>query len=198
MPISDTADGGRAMTVAVLPGLLAALVGAIAGWGIGLLLARLRRGAVLPAGSAELAAGVVTGVGVAASWPGSLTILVVWTGLLGVALGAVDLLHHRLPDALTVPAVPASGSWVVLTALLFPGSGSVLTALLVAVAATGSFWLLAALAPRAMGLGDVKLIPSLALMTGYVSVASFVLALLIAAVLGAALSLAGLAARRLR
>lgn len=185
------------MTVAVLPGVLAAAVGVGAGWGIRVLLGRLRRGTVLRPGVPEVAAGAVTGVGVAVSWPGPLTLLVIWAGLLGVALGAVDLRHHRLPDALTLPAVPITVALVVLTALAFPGSGSLPTALVVTVAGTGLFWLLAALAPRAMGLGDVKLLPSLAMMTGYVSAASFLLALLIAFTLGALLSLAGLATRRL-
>ena len=60
---------------------------------------------------------------------------------------------------------------------------------------TGLFWALAALAPRAMGRGDVKLVPSLALMTGYVSVAAAVLAVAIAFVLGALVALLGLAVR---
>jgi leader peptidase (prepilin peptidase)/N-methyltransferase len=185
------------MAVAIVPGLLAVVLGIAAGWGIRLLLGRLRRGAVLRPGAAELAAGAITGVGVAVSWPGPLTILVVWTGLLGVALGAVDLLHHRLPDALTLPAVPVSGVLVVVTAVVFPGSGSLVRALIVAVAGTGLLALIAAVAPRAMGRGDVKLIGSLAAMTGYVSAPSFVLALLIAVTLGALMSLLGLALRRL-
>jgi leader peptidase (prepilin peptidase)/N-methyltransferase len=48
-----------------------------------------------------------------------------------------------------------------------------------------------------MGLGDVKLLPSLALMTGYLSVAAALLALAIAFLLGALVSLAGLALRRM-
>jgi leader peptidase (prepilin peptidase)/N-methyltransferase len=48
-----------------------------------------------------------------------------------------------------------------------------------------------------MGLGDVKLLPSLALLTGYLSVATAVLAVLIAFVLGAMVALIGLALRKL-
>ena len=48
-----------------------------------------------------------------------------------------------------------------------------------------------------MGLGDVKLVPSLALMTGYVSVASGVLAVVIAFVLGALVAVLGMVSRRL-
>ena len=57
----------------MLPGLIAAVVGAGAGYGIRLLLAALRRGAVLRAGVPEIATAAVTGVGVAVSWPGPLT-----------------------------------------------------------------------------------------------------------------------------
>lgn len=186
------------MTVAVLPGMLGVVAGAGAGYGIRLLLARLRRGAVLRRGRPELAAAALTGLGVAVSWPGPLTILVVWAGLLSVALGAVDLVHHRLPDALTLPAVPISAVLIGVTALMYPGSGSLLGALVVAVVGTAAFWLLAAIAPRAMGMGDVKLVPSLALLAGYPSAASFVLAVVLAFVLGALVSMLGLLTRRLR
>ncbi len=60
-----------------------------------------------------------------------------------------------------------------------------------------AFWALSALAPRAMGLGDVKLVPSLALMTGYVSVATGLLAVVIAFVLGALVAMVGMLFRRL-
>ena len=83
------------------------------------------------------------------------------------------------------------------TGLLAPGSGSLVTAVVAAVVVTAVFWAVAALAPRAMGLGDVKLVPSLALMSGYVSVGAVLWWLMIAFVLGAVVSLAGLATRRL-
>ena len=97
------------MGAGVLPGLVGALVGALAGWGIRLLLASLRRGAVLRPGVPEIASALLTGVGVGLIWPSPLVALVVWAGLLAVALGAVDLVHHRLPDALTLPAIPHHG-----------------------------------------------------------------------------------------
>jgi len=185
------------MGAGVLPGLLGALVGAFAGWGIRLLLASLRRGAVLQPGVLELAAAVLTGAGLALTWPDPLAAMVVWAGLLAVALGAVDLVHHRLPDALTLPAIPLTAAVITGVELAAPGTGSPGTAVLVAIVGTGLFWALSALAPPAMGLGDVKLLPSLALMTGYLSVAAALLALAIAFLLGALVSLAGLALRRM-
>lgn len=181
----------------VLPGLVGALAGALAGWGIRLLLARLRRGATFRVGVLELATAVITGIGVALAWPGPLVALVVWAGLLGVALGAVDLAHHRLPDALTLPAIPMTAVLIAGVELARPGTGNPVTAIVVAVIGTGLFWGLSALAPRAMGLGDVKLVPSLALMTGYLSVGTALLAVVIAFVLGALVALVGLAVRRL-
>jgi leader peptidase (prepilin peptidase)/N-methyltransferase len=180
-----------------LPALVGLAVGAAAGWGIRLLLARLRRGVVVRTGILELASALVTGVGVALSWPGPLVALVVWAGVLGVGLGAVDLVHHRLPDALTLPAVPITLLLVGITELAAPAAGSVITALVVAVVVGAAFWALSALAPRSMGLGDVKLVPSLALMTGYVSVATGLLAVVIAFVLGALVAMVGMLSRRL-
>jgi len=176
---------------------LGAAAGAFAGWGIRLLLASLRRGVAMRPGVLELAAALVTSAGVALGGPTSLLPLVIWTGLLGVALGAVDLAAHRLPDALTLPAIPITVLVVAGTEIASPGTGSIIRALVVAAALTGAFWALAAVAPRAMGLGDVKLVPSLALMTGYVSIPVSLLAVVIAFVLGALVALLGLLFRRL-
>ena len=180
-----------------LPALVGAVGGAAAGWGIRLLLARLRRGVVVRPRLLEAAAALVTGAGVALSWPGPLIAMVVWAGLLGVGLGAVDLVHHRLPDALTLPSIPISLLLIGITEFAAPATGSVIIAVIVAGVLGGAFWALSAISPRAMGLGDVKLVPSLALMTGYVSVAAGVLAVLIAFVLGAVVALLGLLIRRL-
>lgn len=183
--------------IAWLPALIGLAAGAVAGWGIRLLLARLRRGVVIRVGILELAAALLTGVGVGLSWPSALVAVVVWAGLLAVALGAVDLVHHRLPDALTLPAIPISAILVGATELAAPATGSVIGALAVAAVIGGAFWALSALLPRAMGLGDVKLVPSLTMMTGYVSVASGVLAVVIAFVLGALVAALGMGSRRL-
>jgi leader peptidase (prepilin peptidase)/N-methyltransferase len=180
-----------------LPALIGAAVGIAMGWGLRLLLARVPRGAVLRGGTIEIATAVITGLGTGFSWPGPNLALVTWAGLLGVSLGAVDLVHHRLPDSLTLPAIPISAAVVIGTELVAPGTGILLVAAGCALAATGLFWAMAALAPRAMGLGDVKLIPSLALLTGYLSVATTVLAVLLAFVLGAVVALVGMLLRRL-
>ena len=175
----------------------AVAVGAAAGWLIRLRLATLRRGVVLRAGIPEAASAALAGAGVALSWPAPGTAMVLWAGLLAVALGAVDIVHHRLPDALTVPAIPITLLLVAATESAAPDTGSVLRAVVVAAGLGGLFWALAALAPRAMGLGDAKLMPSLALLTGFVSVAAAVLAVVVAFLLGAVAALLGLLLRRL-
>src|SRR3954447_24049977 len=107
--------------------VVAVLAGAVAGWGIRLLLARLRRGVVLPRGVAETAAAVVSGMGAAVAWGEPTIGLVLLAGLLMVSLGPVDILRHRLPDAITLVALPVSALTVGVTRLLAPTSGSVLT-----------------------------------------------------------------------
>ena len=180
---------------------LGALVGALAGGAGRVLLGRLRRGVAVRPPLLEVAAGLVTAAGVALAWPTVIVVLVVWAGLLMVILGAVDIAAHRLPDALTLPALPVTAALVLLTGLLSRPRGglpaALLTALVAAVVVTGIFAAAAALAPRAMGWGDVKLVPSLALLTGFVSVGAVLWWVMIAFGLGAVVSLAGLATRRL-
>jgi leader peptidase (prepilin peptidase)/N-methyltransferase len=182
------------MLIAVAVG---ALAGGFAGWAARRLLARMRRGVVIRPPVLELACAVLTGIGILAVWPSAAVAVVVWVGLLVVTLGAVDVVAHRLPDALTLPAIPITAGLLVLTWLLAPASGSVATAAAAAVVVTGVFWGLAALLPRSMGLGDVKLVPTLALTTGYASVAAVLWWLMLAFGLGAAVAVLGLAARRL-
>lgn len=188
------------MTVgaSLLVGAVGSVVGLAAGVAIRHLLARIPRGARLTAGPVEAAAGAITAVGAVVVWPGALVALTIWVGVLAVALGAVDIRHHRLPDALTLPAIPVTALLVVGTELADPAAGDLVRAALAAAALGGAFWLLAVVAPAAMGRGDVKLVPSLALATGYVSWEAALVAVLAAFALGAAFALAGLLLRRVR
>lgn len=180
-----------------LAATVGAAVGALAGWAGRLLLARLRRGVALRPPALEVAGGLLTAAGVALVWPSPTVVLVVWAGLLTVVLGAVDLAAHRLPDALTLPAVPITAVLVLGTWAAAPPSGDPLTALVAAAVATAVFAGLASVAPRAMGRGDVKLVPSLALLTGYLSIPAVLWWLILAFGLGAVVALAGLVTRRL-
>jgi leader peptidase (prepilin peptidase) / N-methyltransferase len=185
-PISPPA----VLTVSVL---LAAL-GLPAGAAARRLLGRLRRGARVQPPWCELgvalawgAVGAAVGVGVVpALWLPALLGL----GWLAVAAGAVDLRHHRLPDALTVPALPLAllllaplGLEVVLRA----GAGA-----LVAFAAYAAVHLAA---PSALGAGDVKLAAPLGAVLAAASWAALVAAAVVAALLSAVLAAVMLAMR---
>lgn len=176
---------------------LGALLGAAAGGGGRLLLARLRRGVTLRPPVVEVAGALVTAAGVGLAWPSPIVGLVVWAGLLAVVLGAVDIAVHRLPDALTLPAVPITAALVFGTGWAAPSSGAPLTAVGAAVVTTALFAGLALAAPRAMGRGDVKLVPSTAMLTGYLSIPAVLWWLILAFGIGAVVALVGLATRRL-
>jgi leader peptidase (prepilin peptidase)/N-methyltransferase len=100
-------------------------------------------------------------------------------GWLAAALGAVDLARGRLPDALTLPALPAA------LLLVVPlGGAAVLRGLAGAGIAVGVHAAVRWCAPRAIGGGDVKLAGPL----GAVLAAGSFAALVPAAVLAAALT----------
>lgn len=172
--------------------------GAAAGVAIRLLLGRLRRGVLLRPGVAETSAAVVTGVGVLLAAGDATLGLALFTGLLLVTLGAVDVVHHRLPDAITLPALPVAAAGVLVTAVLAPDSGSLLSAALAAVVLWALFAGIARVSPRSMGRGDVKLMPTLGLLMGYLSPGAVLVGLLVAFGTGSAVALAGLAARQVR
>jgi leader peptidase (prepilin peptidase)/N-methyltransferase len=167
--------------------LLAAGAGALAGALTGALtrwwLARLRRGAPVgppwcEAGTAALwavLAALAAAGAVEARWVPLLAAL----GWLAVAGSATDLLGRRLPNALTLPAVP-----LVAGALLPAGAGAVLRGVAGAVLLAGAYAAVHLVSPVAMGAGDVKL----ALSVGAAVTGSAWSALPLAAVLAAVLS----------
>lgn len=177
---------------------LAVLLGAAAGRAIRELLGRLRRGVVLRPGIAETSAALVSGLGVAVARGTATLALALLAGLLMVGLGAVDIVHHRLPDAITLPAVPVAAVAVALTALLAPGSGSLWAAAGAALLLWAVFAGIARVSPRSMGRGDVKLMPTLGLLMGYVSPVAVLVGLLVAFGAGSLIALVGVVARRLR
>lgn len=147
-------------TPPLIPVLLAALLcgaaGLTAGVGARLLLRRLRRGTRVPppwceAGVAVLwaAVGAATQAGaVAPRWAPVLLGL----GWLAVAASVVDVRERRLPDALTLPALP-----VVLLLLAAVGGPAVWRGVAGAVVAVAAHLAVHLVAPAAMGAGDVKL-----------------------------------------
>lgn len=145
-------------TVLLVVGWMVA--GAGCGAAVRMLLGWLRRGAVVPAGVCEgLLAGLWGMTG--AAWlfglvPGRLLPPLLGLGWLAVAAGPVDVLHRRLPDALTLPAVPAGLLLVAPTGTTAVGRGAVGALLGVSV-----YGVLHLRAPAALGAGDVKLATAL-------------------------------------
>ena len=167
------------------PAVLAlfALAGVVAGYGTRVLVGRLRRGAEIGAGWCEAAlAGLwsVTGAGwVFGASPGRWVPALLGLGWLAVAAGAVDIRHRRLPDALTIPAIPAA-----LLMLVPLGWSAVLRGVGGAALAAGVYGTVHAVSPHALGAGDVKLAGSL----GAVLAAGSWTAVLLAAVLSAVIT----------
>jgi leader peptidase (prepilin peptidase)/N-methyltransferase len=175
----------------LLPVVLAA-TGVPAGSAARRLLRWLRRGAQVPppwcelgVASAWLATGVTAAAGVL---PWRWVPVLLGLGWLAVAAGAVDLLHQRLPDALTLPALPLA------VLLLVPaGMEAVLRGLAGAAVAVAAYAALHLLAPAAMGAGDVKLAAPLGAVLAAVSWPALALGAAAAALLsgGSAVALLG-------
>lgn len=123
-----------------------------------------------------------------------------WVGGVGVALAAIDLDTHRLPDALTLPSYAVVGGLLLLPAVADDQWSAYLRAWLAALAMAGFYFLLAFLKPGAMGMGDVKLAGVLGLVLGWLGwgVVLFggFLGFLLGGVLGIALMVAGKAGRK--
>jgi leader peptidase (prepilin peptidase) / N-methyltransferase len=93
-----------------------------------------------------------------------------------LAVGAIDLEHRIIPNRITYPALPA---FVVLIALGWAIGQDLdpIRALIGALAYGGAFLLIAVIAPRGLGMGDVKLTALIGLVMGslglrYVGVAA--------------------------
>lgn len=181
-------SGGVAAAVAVP-------VGIVVGVGIRSLLAGLRRGAIVRPGPIELATALSLAVSVGVCWPGGWWMPASLLAILGVAVSAVDLRHHRIPDALTYPAAILAAALLSVLHLTL-ALGDLGRALLAAVAFGCGFALLALLGDG-MGWGDVKLVVTLAAVTGFHSWSAALLGLVISFVLAAVLAVAGIALRRM-
>jgi leader peptidase (prepilin peptidase) / N-methyltransferase len=174
----------------MLPIAVLAAVGVLAGAGARMLLRRLRRGARIPPPRCELGVATVwsaTGAAWAAGGlPAAWLPVVLGLGWLGVAAGAVDLRHRRLPNALTVPALP-----VALLLLLPVGPAAVVRGAGGAVLAVAVHLAVHLVDRRAVGAGDVKLAAPLGAVLAAVAWPALVLGAVLAALLTTAAAGAG-------
>ena len=115
---------------------------------------------------------------------------------ISVALAAIDLEVHRLPNRIVVPAY-AVGAVLLTAAAILAGEPARLIPAGIGMAGMFTLYLVLALAhPGGMGLGDVKLAGVLGLFTGWLGWAPLVVGFLLAFLLGGVVSVALLAARR--
>jgi leader peptidase (prepilin peptidase)/N-methyltransferase len=154
------------------------LTGVLAGWLGRLLLRRLSRGANVRPGWCEAGCGVLWGllglpVGIPALW---LPVMLALSWF-AVMLTATDLLHNRLPDALTLSAYPVFAALLALPGMSTLIRASVGGVLFFCLHATVHY-----VVPQAMGGGDVKLSGSLGAVLGAVSWSALAVALALAAV----------------
>lgn len=113
-----------------------------------------------------------------------------------IALTAIDLETHRLPDAIVLP------SYIVVAALLTGAAIAAADLERLAIAAAGAgilfglYLLLALISPRGMGMGDVKLAGVIGLYLGWAGWAALAVGTLAAFVLGGLVGIVLIAARR--
>lgn len=175
-------------------GAVLAAAGVLAGACARQLLCRLRRGARVPPPWCELGVALAWGAVGAAAGAGVVPLpwlpVLLGLGWLAVAAGAVDVLHRRLPDALTLPALPLA------LLLLAPlGPEVVLRAGMGAVLAFAAYAAVHLAAPAALGAGDVKLAAPLGAVLAGVSWEVLVVAGVLAAIFSGAAAVVLLAVR---
>jgi leader peptidase (prepilin peptidase) / N-methyltransferase len=86
-----------------------------------------------------------------------------------LVLAVIDATTRLLPNRITYPAFPAMLGLLLLASVGLGDPGRLARGLLAAVAVGAFFLLLALISPRGMGLGDVKLAPTLGLALGWLS-----------------------------
>lgn len=140
-----------------------------------------------------LLAGQVGGVARGAALPAYLLLAAV-----GVALVWIDVDVHRLPEGLTLPAIP-SVALLLAVASLTSGDWSALGRAAICAVAGYLFYLaLALLVPGGLGLGDATLGALVSLPLGYLGWTEPVLGVVLTYLFGGAFSLVAIALRRVR
>jgi leader peptidase (prepilin peptidase) / N-methyltransferase len=114
----------------------------------------------------------------------------------GIALAAIDLDVHRLPNALTLPSYPVGVVLLGAAALSGDGAGRLVRALLGMAALFGLYFAVAFAYPAGMGFGDVKLAGVLGLYLGWLGWDVWAVGLFLGFLLGGIVGLGLMAVRR--
>jgi leader peptidase (prepilin peptidase)/N-methyltransferase len=111
-----------------------------------------------------------------------------------LVLAMIDAATRLLPNRITYPAFPVVAGLLLVASLGVGDLGRLGRALLAAAAMGGFFFLLALVSPRGMGLGDVKLAPTLGLALGWLSWGAVAVGVFAAFLLGGLAGLGGMLA----
>jgi leader peptidase (prepilin peptidase)/N-methyltransferase len=111
-----------------------------------------------------------------------------------LVLAMIDAATRLLPNRITYPAFPVVAGLLLVASLGLGDLGRFGRALLAAAAVGGCFFLLALVSPRGMGLGDVKLAPTLGLALGWLSWGAVAVGVFAAFLLGGLAGLGGMLA----
>ncbi|HEU4397097.1 MAG TPA: prepilin peptidase [Actinomycetota bacterium] len=111
-----------------------------------------------------------------------------------LVLAMIDSATRLLPNRITYPAFPLVAGLLLVASLGLGDLGRLGRGLLAAAAVGGFFLLLALISPRGMGLGDVKLAPTLGLALGWLSWGAVAVGVFAAFLLGGLAGLGGMVA----
>lgn len=112
-----------------------------------------------------------------------------YLGVVGSALGVIDVLCRRLPNALTYPSYPIVVGLLAVGLLGEDDLGDALGALIGGGVFFGVFLLLWLIRPADLGLGDVKLSGILGLVLGWLGIGSWFVGLMAGFLIGGVVSL---------
>ncbi len=125
-------------------------------------------------------------------------VAVLFFAAISIALSAIDLDTHRLPDAIVLPSYGVLGALLAGAAITTGDLESAARAAAGAGILFTGYLLLALISPRGMGMGDVKLAGVIGLMLGWFGWAALAVGTLAAFVLGGLVGIGLILARRAR
>ncbi len=114
----------------------------------------------------------------------------------GIALAAIDLETHRLPNVIVLPSYPVLAALLTFAALVEGQPGNLLRAAIGMIALAAFFLLVVLVYPKGMGWGDVKLAGLLGMAMGYESWGALVIGSFAGFALGAVVGVVVIASGR--